>query len=251
MTNHPWRFSIAALKARFGFERLEVINDFTALALALPRLGPDDRMTVGGGVAVPDMPLACSGPARGSGFQASSRRRRMGAAQRRRRARDDGARDRSRKRCARPYAPAFRPCLSRAGAVRPGSGQPLQHFGRDRWGARRTATRRRRSPTLRCAARTRCVPRRTTMFCAMLGTMAGNLALTLGARGGVYIARRHRAATRQPLRRFAVSRALPGDGPVRALSRGDPDPCRDPPVARFSRLRRCAGELTGSDDRTL
>jgi glucokinase len=27
-----------------------------------------------------------------------------------------------------------------------------------------------------------------TMFCAMLGTVAGNLALTLGARGGVYIA---------------------------------------------------------------
>ena len=26
------------------------------------------------------------------------------------------------------------------------------------------------------------------MFCAMLGTVAGNLALTLGARGGVYIA---------------------------------------------------------------
>jgi glucokinase len=28
----------------------------------------------------------------------------------------------------------------------------------------------------------------TAMFCAMLGTIAGNLALTLGARGGVYIA---------------------------------------------------------------
>ena len=28
----------------------------------------------------------------------------------------------------------------------------------------------------------------TGMFCAMLGTVAGNLALTLGARGGVYIA---------------------------------------------------------------
>jgi glucokinase len=26
------------------------------------------------------------------------------------------------------------------------------------------------------------------MFCAMLGTVAGNLALTVGARGGVYIA---------------------------------------------------------------
>jgi glucokinase len=26
------------------------------------------------------------------------------------------------------------------------------------------------------------------MFCSMLGTVAGNLALTLGARGGIYIA---------------------------------------------------------------
>jgi glucokinase len=28
----------------------------------------------------------------------------------------------------------------------------------------------------------------TAMFCAMLGTIAGNLALTLGARGGIYVA---------------------------------------------------------------
>ena len=28
----------------------------------------------------------------------------------------------------------------------------------------------------------------TAMFCAMLGTVAGNLALTFGARGGIYIA---------------------------------------------------------------
>jgi glucokinase len=28
----------------------------------------------------------------------------------------------------------------------------------------------------------------TAMFCAMLGTVAGNLALTLGAQGGIYIA---------------------------------------------------------------
>ena len=27
----------------------------------------------------------------------------------------------------------------------------------------------------------------TSLFCAMLGTVAGNLALTLGARGGIYI----------------------------------------------------------------
>src|SRR5215831_5273616 len=34
MTNHPWRFSISELKGQLAFDRLEVINDFTALALA-------------------------------------------------------------------------------------------------------------------------------------------------------------------------------------------------------------------------
>jgi glucokinase len=33
-----------------------------------------------------------------------------------------------------------------------------------------------------------CAARAVSMFCAMLGTVAGNLALTLGARGGIYIA---------------------------------------------------------------
>jgi glucokinase len=33
-----------------------------------------------------------------------------------------------------------------------------------------------------------CARNAVAMFCAMLGTVAGNLALTLGARGGVYIA---------------------------------------------------------------
>ena len=33
-----------------------------------------------------------------------------------------------------------------------------------------------------------CASRAVSMFCAMLGTVAGNLALTLGARGGIYIA---------------------------------------------------------------
>jgi glucokinase len=33
-----------------------------------------------------------------------------------------------------------------------------------------------------------CAREATLMFCAMLGTIAGNLALTLGAKGGIYIA---------------------------------------------------------------
>src|SRR5690348_1452376 len=36
MTNHPWAFSVAALQNELGLEQLKVINDFTAVALALP-----------------------------------------------------------------------------------------------------------------------------------------------------------------------------------------------------------------------
>jgi glucokinase len=67
MTNHPWSFSIRALGQRFAFERLEVINDFTALALALPHLRPEDRLAVGGGTAIGNMPIAVLGPGSGLG----------------------------------------------------------------------------------------------------------------------------------------------------------------------------------------
>ena len=49
MTNHDWEFSISALQAQFAFETLRVINDFTALALAIPTLRNDEVRQVGGG----------------------------------------------------------------------------------------------------------------------------------------------------------------------------------------------------------
>ena len=49
MTNHPWRFSIGALRAALGLRRLTVVNDFTALALSLPALGSGDLLRVGDG----------------------------------------------------------------------------------------------------------------------------------------------------------------------------------------------------------
>ena len=54
MTNHPWTFSIRDLTRRLGVERCLVINDFTALALSLPALGPADLQAIGGGSAVAD-----------------------------------------------------------------------------------------------------------------------------------------------------------------------------------------------------
>ena len=67
MTNHPWRFSTAALRRRLGSERLEIINDFTAQALALPHLTEADRTVVGGGTVLPGHPIGVLGPGSGLG----------------------------------------------------------------------------------------------------------------------------------------------------------------------------------------
>jgi glucokinase len=70
MTNHPWSFSIAELQRALGAEHCLVINDFTALALSLPRLGPGDLRALGGGVPATGTPLALLGPGTGLGVSA-------------------------------------------------------------------------------------------------------------------------------------------------------------------------------------
>jgi glucokinase len=49
MTNHHWAFSIDEARRRLGFETLLVVNDFTALAMALPHLEQEHRVQIGGG----------------------------------------------------------------------------------------------------------------------------------------------------------------------------------------------------------
>jgi glucokinase len=49
MTNYTWQFSIEQMRQRLSLATLVVVNDFTALAMALPRLAPAQRRQVGGG----------------------------------------------------------------------------------------------------------------------------------------------------------------------------------------------------------
>ncbi len=49
MTNYHWRFSSEQMRQRLELATLVVVNDFTALAMALPRLAADQRRQVGGG----------------------------------------------------------------------------------------------------------------------------------------------------------------------------------------------------------
>ncbi len=66
-TNNTWSFSTEAARQELGLERLLILNDFTALALALPLLNPDERRAVGGGVVVAEAPIGLLGAGTGLG----------------------------------------------------------------------------------------------------------------------------------------------------------------------------------------
>jgi len=51
MTNYHWQFSIEEMRQRLGLDTLLVVNDFTALAMALPRLSGNEVRQIGGGQA--------------------------------------------------------------------------------------------------------------------------------------------------------------------------------------------------------
>lgn len=67
LTNHDWSFSISAIGQQFGFQRVKVINDFTALALSIPLLSPNELKLVGQGSADPDGTIGLLGPGTGLG----------------------------------------------------------------------------------------------------------------------------------------------------------------------------------------
>lgn len=67
MTNHHWSFSIEQLRMAMGFDTLLVVNDFTALAMALPRLDASHLLQVGGGRARSRAMIGLVGPGTGLG----------------------------------------------------------------------------------------------------------------------------------------------------------------------------------------
>lgn len=75
MTNRDWAFSIEAMRQSLGFDTFVVLNDFAALAHALPYLPADELEQVGGVPAWPMHRVRCSAPARGWASHRCCRRR--------------------------------------------------------------------------------------------------------------------------------------------------------------------------------
>lgn len=66
MTNYHWHFSIEQTRIALGLDTLVIVNDFTALAMAVPRLGQRDLRQIGEGQASKSV-IGILGPGSGLG----------------------------------------------------------------------------------------------------------------------------------------------------------------------------------------
>ncbi|HKB79416.1 MAG TPA: glucokinase [Thermoanaerobaculia bacterium] len=67
VTNLKWDIDAAALAKAFAIGRVALINDFYAIALGVPLLGPDDRLPLHEGTRRPREPIAILGAGTGLG----------------------------------------------------------------------------------------------------------------------------------------------------------------------------------------
>ncbi|MBS1170096.1 MAG: glucokinase [Burkholderiaceae bacterium] len=187
LTNADWAFSIEALRIEFKLDTLLVVNDFTALAMALPRLTAEQKRQVGSGLERGEAPIALLGA--GTGLGVSGLMPSPGG-----------------------WIPlqsegghaSFAPADEREAGILHFAWREYPHVSAERLMSgmglelvyRALAHRNGRTPEALSAPDIthralsgECALCDETIetFCLMLGTMAGNLALTLGAKGGVYI----------------------------------------------------------------
>lgn len=191
MTNHRWVFSIEETRRQLRLDTLDVVNDFAAVALGLPFLTRSDVVRIGSGEPDPHAPMAVLGAGTGLGMAG----------------------------LVRPRGGGYVPLASEGGHVtmaafndreaavlaalrgdfeghhvsaeRVASGPGLVNLyraiaevdGVTADGAITPAGCTERAAARSCPIATEAV----AMFCAMLGTVAANLALTIDARGGIFI----------------------------------------------------------------
>jgi glucokinase len=187
MTNRDWSFSIRALKRLIGCERLVVLNDFAALALSLSTLGPRDLLRVGGAAATAEGTAAILGPGTGLGVAGLLATPAgpvpiVGEGGHVTLAAADNEEDR--------LLAALRRRFGHVSAERALSGPGLVNLHRAICELRGQAPPDLDAPAVSAAAldgSDPCCAAAIDAFFAFLGTVAGDLALTLGARGGVYI----------------------------------------------------------------
>lgn len=187
MTNHHWSFSIEAVCSQFSLKSLVVVNDFTALASALPYLAPEHKHQIGGGLVRGGATIGLVGADAGLGVSGL-----VPAGERWIAIDSEGG-----------HA-TFAPMNEREIDILRYARRYHEHVSSERLVSgiglalvyRALCERARVEPQNLSTAdimerglhRLDPVCEETLLaFCEMLGTVAGNVALTLGAKGGIYI----------------------------------------------------------------
>jgi glucokinase len=240
MINIDWHFSQSELKDQLALTRLLVVNEFAALAWGVPHLGPAELRQVGEGNPATHSTLAVLGPGSGLGVSAlvpandtwavvsgEGGHAALPAMT------EEEARviDLIRARighCAREHA------LSGPGLVNlyvalaqlAGRGEPTVTP------VDVTSLARQGEPLARKAQ---------GMFFAMLGTVAGDLALTLGARGGVYIGGGIMPKLLEPFVKSQFRERFEARGTHRGYAQGIPTYVIMAALPAFRGLRRLLG----------
>jgi glucokinase len=189
MTNHHWSFSIEAVCSQFSLKSLVVVNDFTALASALPYLAADHKRQIGGGVARAGATIGLVGADAGlgvSGLVPSGVDGRWIAID------SEGGHStfapmNEREIDILRYARRYHEHVSSERLV---SGIGLGLVYRALCERARVEPRNLNTNEIMEQGLHRLCPvceETLEAFCEMLGTVAGNVALTLGAKGGIYI----------------------------------------------------------------
>jgi glucokinase len=188
LTNCPWVIEAMEVRAAFRFADVRLCNDFEAVALSLPQLTSTDLFSLGGGAPVAGKPMAVLGAGSGLGLAGlipdpsrpvvipgEGGHVTMAATDEREAA----------------ILAYLRGQFGHLSAERVISGPGLENLYRAVAAIDGIGVPERDAAAITCAALDGSCPlARSTLevFCAMLGTFAGNVALTFGARGGVYIA---------------------------------------------------------------
>ena len=187
MTNHHWSFSIEATRRAVGFDTLLVVNDFTALAMALPVLSDAQRIQVGPGIRRQNAVIGLVGAGTGLGVSglipADDRWFALGS---------EGGHT------------SFAPSDEREDYILSYARKQWSHVSFERVAAGPGITLIYRALAARAKAKVNealetaaivklalegdaLAAETLDCFCGILGTFAGNIAVTMGALGGIYI----------------------------------------------------------------
>jgi glucokinase len=186
--NSQWVIDASELRAAYGFEKVRLLNDFEALAWALPHLTASDAFTIGDGRAAPDAPMVVLGPGTGLGVAAV-----VPTTQGRVVIASEGGHATLPAVSAREAAVIgkLREQFGHVSAERALSGPGLENLYRAIAVLDAVTVEERGAEAITQAAIDGTCPvsrAAVDMFCAMLGTVASDLALIFRAQGGIYIA---------------------------------------------------------------